>query len=158
MMAALVEEFIRLRRGADRRVRRWFLGMRCKRFGERVEIADGVLFYYPQFLEIGDRVVVNDGVILQCCEGTGIVIGDDAVLSYGAYVLTGGLQMARGIPTHGHDTAPVHIGPKAWIGAGAILLPGVAIGEGAVVGAGSVVTKDVPEGSKVVGSPARAIP
>ena len=44
------------------------------------------------------------------------------------------------------------------IGGGAIVLPGVTIGDDAVVGAGSVVTRDVPAGATVVGNPARAVP
>ncbi|MBS7792576.1 sugar O-acetyltransferase [Roseococcus sp. SDR] len=51
---------------------------------------------------------------------------------------------------------PVRIGADAWIGGGAILLPGVTIGEGAVVGAGSVVTRDIPAGAIVMGNPARS--
>jgi UDP-2-acetamido-3-amino-2,3-dideoxy-glucuronate N-acetyltransferase len=46
---------------------------------------------------------------------------------------------------------------RATIGTGAILLPGVTVGEGAMVGAGAIVTKDVPDGAVVVGGPARAI-
>jgi maltose O-acetyltransferase len=44
-----------------------------------------------------------------------------------------------------------------WIGTGAIILPGVTIGDGAVVGAGSVVTSDVKSGTVVAGNPARVI-
>ena len=43
------------------------------------------------------------------------------------------------------------------IGTGAVLLPGVTIGEGAMVGAGAVVTKDVPDYATVVGMPARPV-
>lgn len=52
---------------------------------------------------------------------------------------------------------PVRIGADVWIGGGAIVLPGVTIGDGAIIGAGSVVTKDVAPGLTVVGNPARGI-
>lgn len=52
---------------------------------------------------------------------------------------------------------PVKIKDKVWIATGAILLPGVTIGEGAVVGAGSIVTRDVPDWTIVAGNPARTI-
>jgi maltose O-acetyltransferase len=50
---------------------------------------------------------------------------------------------------------PVLIGRNVWIGGGAIILPGVRIGDDAVVGAGAVVTRDVPQGATVLGTPAR---
>ena len=50
---------------------------------------------------------------------------------------------------------PIHVGDFAWIGAGAIIMPGVTIGPRAVVGAGSVVTKDVPSNMVVAGNPAK---
>ena len=46
---------------------------------------------------------------------------------------------------------------RAAVGTGAVILPGVTIGVGAIVGAGAVVTRDVPDGSTVVGNPARPI-
>jgi len=49
---------------------------------------------------------------------------------------------------------PVHIGADVWIGGGAVLLPGVTIGDGAIIGAGSLVTRDVPPGCTVTGNPA----
>lgn len=50
---------------------------------------------------------------------------------------------------------PVKIGHNVWIGGGAIILPGVTVGDDAIVGAGSVVTRDVPKGATVLGNPAR---
>ena len=50
---------------------------------------------------------------------------------------------------------PVSIGANVWIGGGAILLPGITIGDDAIIGAGSVVTRDVPPGATVIGNPAR---
>ena len=52
---------------------------------------------------------------------------------------------------------PVTIGRNCWIGAGAIILPGVSIGDGSVIGAGSVVTKDIPSGVVAVGNPCRIL-
>lgn len=52
---------------------------------------------------------------------------------------------------------PIIIGKNVWIGGGAIILPGVSIGDNAVVGAGSVVTKNIPENSLAYGIPARII-
>ena len=52
---------------------------------------------------------------------------------------------------------PIRIGRNVWIGAGAIVLPGVTIGDGTVVGAGSVVTKDLPENVVAVGNPCRIL-
>jgi maltose O-acetyltransferase len=53
---------------------------------------------------------------------------------------------------------PVRIGSAVWIGGGAIILPGVTVGDEAIIGAGSVVTRDVPPGATVVGNPARIVP
>jgi maltose O-acetyltransferase len=51
---------------------------------------------------------------------------------------------------------PITVGAKVWIGGGAIVLPGISIGDDAIVGAGSVVTRDVRPGATVMGNPARA--
>lgn len=52
---------------------------------------------------------------------------------------------------------PIKIGNGCWLGGGAIVLPGVTIGDGSVIGAGSVVTRDIPENSVAVGNPCRVI-
>ncbi|KRL97338.1 hypothetical protein FD28_GL001768 [Levilactobacillus hammesii DSM 16381] len=55
------------------------------------------------------------------------------------------------------NTKPIHIKQGAWIGARAIILPGITIGEHAIVGAGSVVTKSVANFDVVAGNPAKVI-
>jgi len=52
---------------------------------------------------------------------------------------------------------PTRVGARASIGSGAVVLPGIEIGEGALVGAGAVVTRDVPAGAVVAGNPARVL-
>ncbi|MBR6513525.1 MAG: sugar O-acetyltransferase [Clostridia bacterium] len=52
---------------------------------------------------------------------------------------------------------PVHIGNDCWIGAGAIICPGVTVGDGCVIGAGSVVTRDIPARSFAAGVPCRVV-
>jgi maltose O-acetyltransferase len=50
---------------------------------------------------------------------------------------------------------PIRIGRNVWIGGGAIILPGVSIGDSALIGAGSVVIRDMPAGVTAVSNPAR---
>jgi acetyltransferase-like isoleucine patch superfamily enzyme len=64
---------------------------------------------------------------------------------------------AKRIDEQGVSTQPVVIGDDVWIGANAVVLPGVSIGSHCVVAAGAVVTKDVPDHSLVAGVPAKII-
>jgi maltose O-acetyltransferase len=59
----------------------------------------------------------------------------------------GGLELGR----------PIRIGRNVWIGGGALIMPGVTVGDDAIIGAGSVVTRDVAAGATVAGNPARAL-
>jgi acetyltransferase-like isoleucine patch superfamily enzyme len=62
------------------------------------------------------------------------------------------------IPYSGENIIkPITIGAHVWIGYGAIILPGVSIGEGAIIGAGAVVTRSIPECGIAIGNPARVI-
>ena len=84
----------------------------------------------------------------------GITIDDDVLIAANVQLLSNNhdLQNRRVI-----TCKPVHIGRRAWIGAGAAILPGVTVGENAVVGAGSVVTHDVEPNTIVAGNPAKLI-
>lgn len=87
-----------------------------------------------------------------------IYVGDYTMFAPGVIVATAGHPILPELrETVYQYNMPVHIGKNCWIGAGAIILPGVTIGDQVVVGAGSVVTKDLPSNVVAVGNPCRVI-
>ena len=125
---------------------------------------------------------VGEGSVIRppfhCDYGFNISLGRDAFLNFGCVILDvaaveigEGVQIGPAVQIYAADHPrdpvqrraglefgrPVRIGPFAWIGGGAIILPGVTVGEDAVIGAGSVVTRDVPPGTTVAGNPARKL-
>jgi serine acetyltransferase len=88
-----------------------------------------------------------------------VTVGDDVTISSGVTFVThdGGLRVIRGEHPNAFYYAPIVVGDRAFIGAGAWLLPGVRIGDRSVVGACAVVTRDVPPDTVVAGIPARPI-
>ncbi|WP_372696930.1 DapH/DapD/GlmU-related protein [Arthrobacter sp. JSM 101049] len=103
---------------------------------------------------IGRRVFINAGCKFQ--DQGGIRIGDDCLIGHNVVIATLNHDVAPERRADMHP-APVVIGRNVWIGANATILPGVTIGDNAVVAAAAVVTRDVPEGSIVVGSPAKVV-
>jgi maltose O-acetyltransferase len=86
-----------------------------------------------------------------------ITIGDDVQIAPVVQLLTATHPLDPAVRRSGLEGGkPIRIGNNVWIGGGAIVLPGVTVGDDAVIGAGSVVTRDVPAGVVVVGNPARA--
>ena len=109
-------------------------------------------------VELGRRVTLNprchfDG------GGGGIVLGDDCRVATGVRIFAWNHGMAPDmlVREQGVASRGVRVGRDVWIGAGAGIVDGVTIGDGAVVGMGAVVTRSVPAGAKVAGSPARVI-
>ena len=87
-----------------------------------------------------------------------IYVGDYTMFAPGVIVATAGHPILPELrETVYQYNMPVHIGKNCCIGAGAIILPGVTIGDQVVVGAGSVVTKDLPSNVVAVGNPCRVI-
>ena len=84
-----------------------------------------------------------------------VCIGENVVINDGVHILTGSHDVDS--PVFAATTGRVDVGSSAWICTGALLLPGVSIGEAAVVAAGAVVTKDVPARAVVAGNPARVV-
>lgn len=104
----------------------------------------------------GKNVYLNFGVTL--VDDTHIYIGDYTMFGPNVTVATAGHPILPELRAQGYQyNAPVTIGKNCWIGAGAIVLPGVTIGDNVVIGAGSVVTKDVAPNSVAVGNPCKVI-
>ena len=113
-----------------------------------------------------------------CDYGFNIDLGEGAFLNFGCTILDvvsvrigAGTQVGPGVQIltadHPRDPVqrdrmlefgrPVIIGRNVWIGGGALILPGITVGDNAIVGAGSVVTRDVRAGATVAGNPARLL-
>jgi acetyltransferase-like isoleucine patch superfamily enzyme len=103
-------------------------------------------------IRIGDRVFVNSGTVLLAVEE--IVIGDDVAFANEAYVMD---SNSHGLEGRAHVQAPVHVGDGTWVGARAIVLPGVTIADGCVVAAGAVVREDCEADALYAGVPARRV-
>jgi UDP-2-acetamido-3-amino-2,3-dideoxy-glucuronate N-acetyltransferase len=99
---------------------------------------------------VGDRVTVKCGVQLW----DGLRVEDDVFIGPNVTFTNDLFPRSKHYPENFLKT---HIKAGASIGGGAVILPGLTIGEKAMVGAGSVVTKSVPAGAVVVGNPARVI-
>ena len=122
-------------------------------FGKRVHVHGFFKVKHPENLTIGDDCSINDGVFIL---GRGkTTIGNRVTLSANCMILDAGLDVNSSKKEH--ITQSVAIANDVWIGAGAIILPGVTIGNNAVIGAGSIVTKNVDPYKVVAGNPARVI-
>ena len=113
--------------------------------------------FYADFgrnITLGKRIFINSGCKFQ--DQGGVVIGDDCLIGHNTVMATLNHDLAPSRRADMHP-APIVVGRNVWIGANVTVLPGVRIGENAVVAAAAVVTKDVPENTVVVGSPARVV-
>ena len=122
--------------------------------GLRTRLRSPVVIYHAESISVGSFVDIGENVVLRGAGG--IAIGDRVLIAAGAVITTVGhpLKLPRwGITV----TKPVKIGDDVWIGANAVILPGVSIGSGSIVGAGAVVSRDVPADTVVAGVPARVI-
>ncbi len=107
-------------------------------------------------VHFGDHVYCNFGVTM--VDDTHIYVGDHTMFGPNVTVATAGHPILPELRERGYQyNAPVHIGKNCWIGAGALIMPGVTVGDNVVVGAGSVVTKDLPDNVIAVGNPCRVL-
>jgi len=124
------------------------------------EIGEGTFIRSPFYCDYGDgiRIGARAFVNFNCTmlDGAPITIGDECLIASGVQLITASHPIDP-VPRRAawEQALPVTIGDGVWLGAGAIVCPGVSIGKNTVVGAGSVVTKDLPAGIVAYGNPAR---
>jgi len=128
--------------------------------GERTILEDGVWFKMVSVdacIYIGNYGFLGRGVEIDVEEK--ISIGNHVLIAPGVFITDHAHNIKAGvlIDAQGCKSSPVCIADDVWLGANAVILPGVSIGRGAVVGAGAVVTKDVGENTIVVGVPAKVL-
>ena len=121
--------------------------------GEATNIHRNCRFYRTTGVSIGEHSVINRDVLLD--GRMGLRIGSNVNISEGVAIFT--LEHDPNSPEFASRGAEVRIGDRVFVGARALILPGVTVGEGAVVAAGAVVTRDVPPYTIVGGVPARPI-
>jgi maltose O-acetyltransferase len=110
---------------------------------------------YGANIALGRHVFLNfNCVVLDVCP---VTIGDFTLIGPGAQILTPMHPLDAGLRRQKEFGKAVAIGSDVWIGAAAIILPGVTIGDRAVIGAGSVVTRDIAADMLAAGNPCRVI-
>ena len=157
-----------------------WLRFRGANIAGKVRIGRDCEIHNPPAIWLGARAVLEPGVVLKLADeaarfraGSHVFIGRGTIFDLvGELAIGEGTLIAPGcfITDHNHKTRAdkpilhqpcehrgVSIGSDVWIGAKAVILPGVRIGDGAVVAAGAVVTHDVEPMSIVGGVPARLI-
>ncbi len=104
----------------------------------------------------GDNVYANFNLTL--VDDTHIYVGDCTMIAPNVVIATAGHPILPELREKAYQyNMPVYIGRNCWIGAGALIMPGVTIGDNSVIGAGSVVTKDIPANVVAVGNPCRVL-
>lgn len=122
------------------KLRRLLLRMAGYRIGVDVFVGEELIIKD----ELGDRGMVSIG--------NRVAIADRVTLTVSSHP---NFSRLRGVIEDVHK--PIVVEDDAWLGTCSVILPGVRVGRGAVVGAGSVVTRSIPDGTVVVGNPARPL-
>lgn len=137
--------------------RRDLLHRRLAFVGERAAIRPPFHCDYGFNIRVGAGAFLNFNCIV--LDVVAVTIGDDTQIGPAVQILTADHPREPALRRAGLELGrPVIIGRNVWIGAAALILPGVTIGDDAIVGAGAVVTRAVAAGTTVAGNPARRIP
>lgn len=124
------------------------------------EIDESFRMFPPFYTDCGRNIHVGRNVFINSCchfqDQGGIYIGDGALIGPNVVLATLNHEQ-KAEYRQDMRPSPIYIGKNVWLGANAVILPGVRIGDGAIVAAGAVVAKDVPPEVVVGGVPAKKI-
>lgn len=111
---------------------------------------------YGSNIHVGEKVYFNfNCVVLDVCK---VTIGENTLIGPNVQIYTATHPMDAKPRAEGLEFGtPISIGADVWIGGGAIICPGVTIGDRCVIGAGSVVTRDIPSDTFAAGSPCKVV-
>ena len=124
--------------------------------GENCYIEPPLHANWGKYTHFGNNVYANFNLTL--VDDTDIFVGDNVMFGPNVIIATAGHPVDPPLREKvAQFNSPVRIVKNVWIGAGAIVLPGVTIGDHSVIGAGSVVTKDIPPNVVAVGNPCRVL-
>jgi acetyltransferase-like isoleucine patch superfamily enzyme len=136
----------------QRNYRRWKLVQQGATVHETAEIGEVIIDGHKDYLTVGSFAFLGRVTIALHCP---VSIGNCVCINDGVRILSASHDVLD--PKWTQTSAEIVIDDYAWIGVGAIILPGVHLGYGSVVGAGAVVSKSVAPGEIVVGNPAKAV-
>lgn len=123
--------------------------------GKNVFVRPPVTIARGSLVSIGDETYINSNLTI--VDDYKITIGKNCLFAPNVTMSTTGHPVHPALRAKGMYSAPITICDNVWIGAGAIILPGVTIGENTVIGAGSVVTRDIPANVIAVGTPCKVL-
>ncbi|MBS5314766.1 MAG: sugar O-acetyltransferase [Clostridiales bacterium] len=143
-------------RPSEKEKRQEILKSLVAELGENCYIEPPLHANWGRHTHFGNNVYANFNLTL--VDDTDIFIGDSVMIGPNVTIATAGHpidpELRKKVAQY---NIPVRIGNNVWIGAGAVVLPGVSIGENTVIGAGSIVTKDIPANVVAVGNPCRVL-
>jgi maltose O-acetyltransferase len=143
--------------GADEPARRdAILAELCGAVGDGVVVRPPFHCDYGYNIRIGRGTFINFGAVF--LDVAAIVIGENCQIGPSVQIYAADHPRDPELRRAGYERAlSVRIGNNVWLGGGAIILPGIQIGDDAIIGAGSVVTREVPPGVAGAGNPARIL-
>ena len=143
-------------RPTEQAKRRELLKVLLAEVGENCYIEPPLHANWGRNTHLGSNVYANFNLTL--VDDTDVYIGNSVMIGPNVTIATAGHpidpELRRKVAQF---NIPVRIGNNVWIGAGAVILPGITIGDDSVIGAGSIVTKDIPAGVVAVGNPCRVL-